>query len=59
MCYVDQQGLYNVLPTVNQFAADPLGATAFWLPAPLLARLAAVGMSFAPGFQRGMTRWSS
>ena len=46
MCYADQQGLYNVVQTMKQFAANPLDDAAFWQPAPLLARLAAEGKSF-------------
>ncbi len=46
MCYADQQGLYNVVQTMKQFAANPLDDAAFWQPAPLLAKLAAEGKSF-------------
>jgi 3-hydroxyacyl-CoA dehydrogenase len=47
MCYADQVGLYNVVAAMNQFAQNPLDDTAFWKPAPLLARLAAEGRSFS------------
>ncbi len=46
MCYADQVGLYNVVQTMKQFAANPLDDAAFWQPAPLLAKLAAEGKSF-------------
>jgi 3-hydroxyacyl-CoA dehydrogenase len=46
MCYADTQGLYNVVQAMNRFAANPHDDTAFWQPAPLLARLAAEGKSF-------------
>jgi 3-hydroxyacyl-CoA dehydrogenase len=46
MCYADQVGLYNVVQTMKQFAANPLDDAAFWQPAPLLARLAAEGKRF-------------
>ncbi len=46
MCYADQQGLYNVVRTMNEFAANPHDKASFWQPAPLLARLAADGKSF-------------
>ncbi|MBA4177600.1 MAG: 3-hydroxyacyl-CoA dehydrogenase [Leptothrix sp. (in: Bacteria)] len=46
MCYADQQGLFNVVQAMKRFAANPLDDAAFWQPAPLLARLAAVGRSF-------------
>ena len=46
MCYADQQGLYNVVLVMKKFAANPLDDTAFWQPAPLLAKLAAEGKSF-------------
>jgi 3-hydroxyacyl-CoA dehydrogenase len=48
MCYADHQGLFNVVQTMNKFAANPLDDAAFWQPAPLLARLAAEGRSFTP-----------
>jgi 3-hydroxyacyl-CoA dehydrogenase len=46
MCYADQNGLYNVVHTMKQFAANPHDDASFWQPAPLLARLAAEGKSF-------------
>jgi 3-hydroxyacyl-CoA dehydrogenase len=46
MCYADQQGLFNVVQRMKQFAANPHDDAAFWQPAPLLARLAAEGKSF-------------
>ena len=46
MCYADQKGLYNVVHTMKQFAANPHDDATFWQPAPRLARLAAEGKSF-------------
>jgi 3-hydroxyacyl-CoA dehydrogenase len=46
MCYADSQGLFNVVQTMKKFAANPHDDASFWQPAPLLARLAAEGMSF-------------
>jgi 3-hydroxyacyl-CoA dehydrogenase len=46
MRYADEQGLFNVVQTMNKFAANPHDDAAFWQPAPLLARLAAEGKSF-------------
>jgi 3-hydroxyacyl-CoA dehydrogenase len=46
MHYADSVGLYNVVRTMNRFAADPQGDPGFWQPAPLLARLAAENKSF-------------
>ena len=46
MCYADQQGLFNVVQRMKQFAANPHDDAAFWQPAPLLAKLAAEGKSF-------------
>jgi len=46
MCYADQQGLFNVVQAMKQFAANPHDDASFWQPAPLLARLAAEGKSF-------------
>ena len=46
MFYADQQGLFNVVRTMNGFAANPHDNASFWRPAPLLARLAADGKSF-------------
>jgi 3-hydroxyacyl-CoA dehydrogenase len=46
MLYADTIGLYQVLRTLERFAANPHGDRAFWKPAPLLARLAADGKTF-------------
>ena len=46
MRYADEQGLFNVVQTMQRFAANPLDDAASWQPAPLLARLAAEGKSF-------------
>ena len=46
MRYADEQGLFNVVQAMKQFAANPLDDASFWQPAPLLARLAAEGQSF-------------
>ena len=46
MCYADTLGLYNVVAAMRRFAANPRDDAAFWIPAPLLARLAAEGKSF-------------
>ena len=46
MCYADQQGLFNVVQRMKQFAANPHDDAAFWQPAPLLAKLAAEGRTF-------------
>jgi 3-hydroxyacyl-CoA dehydrogenase len=46
MCYADSQGLFNVVRTMKQFAANPHDDAAFWQPAPLLAKLAAEGKGF-------------
>ena len=46
LCYADSQSLFNVVQTMNRFAANPHDDAAFWQPAPLLARLAAEGKSF-------------
>ena len=46
MCYADTVGLYNVVGAMKRFAANPLDDQAFWVPAPLLAKLAADGKSF-------------
>jgi 3-hydroxyacyl-CoA dehydrogenase len=46
MLYADMVGLYNVVRSIERFAAQPGGDTAFWQPAPLLVRLAAEGKSF-------------
>ncbi|MGZ5112959.1 MAG: 3-hydroxyacyl-CoA dehydrogenase NAD-binding domain-containing protein [Usitatibacter sp.] len=46
MLYADMMGLYNVVRSMERFAADPHGDPAFWKPAPLLAKLAAEGKTF-------------
>lgn len=46
MFYADTIGLYDVVRSMNRFAANPHGDPGFWKPAPLLARLAAEGKSF-------------
>ena len=46
MLYADVCGLYNVVNRMKGFAALGHGDTAFWTPAPLLARLAADGKGF-------------
>ena len=46
MLYADMTGLYNVVRTMERFAANPHGDPAFWKPAPLLAKLAAEGKTF-------------
>ena len=47
MNYADQVGLFNVVQSMNRFAANPLDDAGFWKPAPLLSRLAAEGKSFS------------
>ena len=42
----DQRGLYSVVQSMKQFAANPRDDASFWQPAPLLAKLAAEGKSF-------------
>jgi 3-hydroxyacyl-CoA dehydrogenase len=44
--YADQVGLMSVIRTMEGFAARGGPDAAFWLPAPLLARLAAEGKTF-------------
>lgn len=46
MFYADRVGLMNVARTMEQFAARPGADSAFWQPAPLLAKLAAEGKTF-------------
>jgi 3-hydroxyacyl-CoA dehydrogenase len=45
MCYADQVGLKKVVDRINEFAGT-LGAD-YWKPAPLLAKLASEGKTFA------------
>ena len=47
MNYADQFGLFNVVAAMKRFAANPLDDASFWVPAPLLAKLAAEGRSFS------------
>jgi 3-hydroxyacyl-CoA dehydrogenase len=47
MNYADTVGLFNVVGTMKRFAANPLDDSSFWVPAPLLAKLAAEGRSFS------------
>jgi len=46
MCYADTMGLFNVVQSMHQFAANPHAAPEFWTPAPLLSRLAQEGKGF-------------
>jgi 3-hydroxyacyl-CoA dehydrogenase len=46
MLYADMQGPYNVVRTLNRFAANPHGDPSFWKPAPMLEKLAAEGKTF-------------
>jgi 3-hydroxyacyl-CoA dehydrogenase len=46
LLYADMLGLPEVMRRMQHFAADPHADSAFWQPAPLLARLAAEGKSF-------------
>ena len=46
MLYADMVGLYNVVRSIERFAAQAGGDAAFWQPAALLARLAAEGKTF-------------
>ena len=47
MHYASELGLINVVQAMNRFAQNPHDDAQFWKPAPLLARLAAEGKSFA------------
>ena len=47
MHYADEIGLFNVVQSMQRFAKNPLDDADFWTPAPLLARLAAEGKTFA------------
>ena len=47
MCYADTVGLYNVAASMKHFAANPLDDASFWMPAPLLTKLASEGKSFS------------
>ncbi|HXN14923.1 MAG TPA: 3-hydroxyacyl-CoA dehydrogenase NAD-binding domain-containing protein, partial [Usitatibacter sp.] len=46
MFYADSVGLYNVVRSMERFAANPHGAPSFWKPAALLTRLAAEAKTF-------------
>jgi 3-hydroxyacyl-CoA dehydrogenase len=46
MFYADETGLFNVVQAMKRFARNPHDDSAFWQPAPLLARLAAEGKTF-------------
>ena len=43
MFHAQQQGLFNVVRRMQEFAANPHGDPKFWRPAPLLLRAAAAG----------------
>ncbi len=45
--YANELGLFNVVQAMQRFAQNPLDDASFWQPAPLLARLAAEGKTFA------------
>ncbi len=49
MLYADMLGLPRVIELMKGYAAISGNDTAFWAPAPLLARLAAEGQSFTGG----------
>lgn len=46
LCHADAVGLYNVARRMAEFARNPHGDPEFWIPAPLLARLAVSGETF-------------
>ena len=46
MLYADTIGPYNVVRSMQRYAANPHGDPGFWKPAPLLAKLAAEGKTF-------------
>src|SRR5207245_10908903 len=46
MFAADTAVLYNVVRSMKRFAANPHGDLGFWMPAPLLAKLAAEGKTF-------------
>jgi 3-hydroxyacyl-CoA dehydrogenase len=46
MNYADTVGLFNVVQSMKRFAANPHDDAESWVPAPLLARLAAESRSF-------------
>ncbi|PIQ54813.1 MAG: 3-hydroxyacyl-CoA dehydrogenase [Comamonadaceae bacterium CG12_big_fil_rev_8_21_14_0_65_59_15] len=45
--YANEVGLFNVVQAMQRFAQNPLDDATFWQPAPLLARLADEGKTFA------------
>jgi 3-hydroxyacyl-CoA dehydrogenase len=47
MHYAGQAGLWNVREAMRRFAGNPVGDQAFWQPAPLIAKLADEGRTFA------------
>jgi len=47
MHYAGEVGLFNVVQAMQRFAKNPLDDATSWQPAPLLARLAAEGKTFA------------
>jgi 3-hydroxyacyl-CoA dehydrogenase len=49
MFYADQVGLKRVLERIREFACDTHGDLSFWVPAPLLVRLAESGGRFGKG----------
>jgi 3-hydroxyacyl-CoA dehydrogenase len=53
MFYADAIQPDQVMRRMQQFAADPLGDPASWVPAPLLAKLAAEGSAFNADEQGG------
>jgi 3-hydroxyacyl-CoA dehydrogenase len=50
MFFADSVGLHEIVRALNGIAAQPGSDTAFWTPAPLLARLAHQGRTFS-GFK--------
>jgi len=46
MNFANEIGLFNVVQAMNRFAKNPHDDASFWQPAPLLAKLAAVGGVF-------------
>jgi len=47
MHYADEQGLANVVRRMREFAAEEGGDGRFWMPAPLLSRLAERNLTFS------------
>jgi 3-hydroxyacyl-CoA dehydrogenase len=52
MFHAQQQGLFNVVRRMQEFAANPHGDPKFWRPAPLLLRAAAAGSFDAAAAKR-------